>query len=47
LVALVSVAKPEPAPLPDDATVIEQDGSRFTIVTAPLRRYPSPTMVTT
>jgi transposase len=25
-------------PLPDDATVIEQDGSRFTIVTAPLPR---------
>ena len=26
----------EPKPLPDDATVIEQDGKRFTIVTAPL-----------
>jgi hypothetical protein len=27
---------PDPASLPDDATVLEQDGSRFTIVTAPL-----------
>jgi hypothetical protein len=34
--AKYKVAKPEPPPLPDDATVIEQDGSRFTIVTAPL-----------
>lgn len=34
--AKYKVAKAEP--LPDDATVIEQDGSRFTIVTAPLPR---------
>ena len=34
--AKYKVAKPEP--LPADATVIEQDGSRFTIVTAPLPR---------
>lgn len=27
-----------PTPLPDDATVLEQDGSRFTIITAPLPR---------
>jgi hypothetical protein len=32
--AKYKVAKPEPSQ--DDATVIEQDGSRFTIVTAPL-----------
>ena len=30
------VAEAEAVPLPDDATVIEQDGARFTIVTAPL-----------
>jgi len=30
------VADAEPKPLPDDATVIEQHGERFTIVTAPL-----------
>ena len=34
--AKYKVNKPEHEPLPDDATVIEQDGSRFTIVTAPL-----------
>jgi transposase len=34
--AKYKVAKTEP--LPNDATVIEQDGSRFTIVTAPLPR---------
>ncbi len=34
--AKYKVIKPESEPLPDGATVIEQDGSRFTIVTAPL-----------
>jgi len=34
--AKYKVAKPEQEPLPDDATVLEQDGSSFTIVTAPL-----------
>lgn len=34
--AKYKVPKPESEPLPDDVTVIEQDGSRFTIVTAPL-----------
>lgn len=34
--AKYKVPKAEPAPLPDDATVLEQDGARFTIVTAPL-----------
>jgi len=34
--AKYKVPKAESEPLPDDATVIEQDGSRFTIVTAPL-----------
>jgi hypothetical protein len=38
--AKYKVPKPKPkteaASLPDDATVLEQDGSRFTIVTAPL-----------
>lgn len=32
----VPAAEPEAKPLPDDATVIEQDGKRFTIITAPL-----------
>ena len=32
----VPVAQTEPAALPPDATVVEQDGERFTIVTAPL-----------
>jgi hypothetical protein len=32
----VPVAEPESKPLPDDATVLEQDGKRFTIITAPL-----------
>jgi hypothetical protein len=30
--------EPEAKPLPDDATVVEQDGKRFTIITAPLPR---------
>lgn len=34
--AKYKVLTAEPEPLPDDATVLEQDGSRFTIVTAPL-----------
>jgi hypothetical protein len=34
--AKYKVPKPEPEALPDDATVAEQEGSRFTIVTAPL-----------
>lgn len=34
--AKYKVPKPEQEALPDDATVLEQDGSRFTIVTAPL-----------
>lgn len=34
--AKYKVPKAESEPLPDDATVLEQDGSRFTIVTAPL-----------
>jgi hypothetical protein len=34
--AKYKVPKPETEPLPDDATVLEQDGSRCTIVTAPL-----------
>jgi hypothetical protein len=34
--AKYKVPKADPEPLPDDATVLEQDGSRFTIVTAPL-----------
>jgi transposase len=34
--AKYKVSKAESEPLPDDATVLEQDGSRFTIVTAPL-----------
>jgi transposase len=34
--AKYKVPKPEREPLPKDATVLEQDGSRFTIVTAPL-----------
>ena len=36
--AKYKVPKAENEPLPDDATVLEQDGSRFTIVTAPLPR---------
>ncbi|HET9929411.1 MAG TPA: transposase, partial [Polyangiaceae bacterium] len=32
----VPAAVPEAKPLPDDATVVEQDGKRFTIITAPL-----------
>ncbi len=34
--AKYKVSKAEPEALPDDATVLEQDGSRFTIVTAQL-----------
>ena len=34
--AKYKVRNAESEPLPDDATVLEQDGSRFTIVTAPL-----------
>jgi hypothetical protein len=34
--AKYKVLATEPEPLPDDATVLEQDGVRFTIVTAPL-----------
>ena len=34
--AKYKVPTAEPEPLPHDATVLEQDGSRFTIVTAPL-----------
>ena len=34
--AKYKVPKVDGEPLPDDATVLEQDGSRFTIVTAPL-----------
>jgi transposase len=34
--AKYKVVKPEQKALPDDATVLEHDGSRFTIVTAPL-----------
>jgi len=36
VIARAKYKVPKPEPLPDDATVIEQDGSRFTIVTAPL-----------
>lgn len=36
VIARAKYKVPKPAPLPDDATVIEQDASRFTIVTAPL-----------
>lgn len=32
----VAVPQPVPAPSPEDTTVIEQDGPRFTIITAPL-----------
>jgi hypothetical protein len=34
----VAVETPSPSSLPSDATVIEQDGERFTILTAPLPR---------
>jgi transposase len=38
VIARAKYKVPKPEPLPDNATVIEQDGSRFTLVTAPLPR---------